>query len=347
VLKGRAGHDDRVVPEPESGRLPIAAAAVTMVLWASAFIAIRAVGAHYHPGAMALGRLAVGSAALSVMLLRWRVRLPRGRPLLLVLGYGALWFGCYAVLINAAERDLDAGTTALVINVAPILIAVLAGSVLREGYPSGLLYGLGVAMAGVVLIAVTTSTGQYSVSGVLFALGAAAMYAVGVLLQKQALASVDPLTCTWLGCLAGAAVCLPFAPVLLHDLVVAPLAATAGIIYLGVFPTAIAFAIWAYALKRSSAGRLSASSYLVPALAVALSWLLLAEVPPPMAIAGGALCLVGVAITRLPARRPVAATECPERPGTLRPRTAPAVRGGGRVDGRREAARSDRGPHSP
>lgn len=289
--------------------LPLAAAGITMVLWASAFVAIRAVGAHYHPGAMALGRLVVGSVALSAALLRRRVRLPRGRPLLLVLAYGALWFGCYAILINAAERDLDAGTTALIINIGPILIAVLAGSYLREGFPRGLVTGLAIAMVGVIIIAVTTSTGRYSVTGVLLALGAAGLYAVGVLLQKQALTDVAPLTCTWLGCLAGAVVCLPFTPTLIHDVPAAPAAATAGIVYMGVFPTAIAFATWAYALKHTSAGRLSASSYLVPGLAVVLSWLLLAEVPTPLALAGGVLCLVGVAITRLPARRTVVSSE--------------------------------------
>jgi drug/metabolite transporter (DMT)-like permease len=283
--------------------LPLATAGITMILWASAFIAIRAVGAHYHPGAMALGRLVVGSVALSVVPFLRRVRIPRGRPLLLVLTYGALWFGCYAILINAAEQDIDAGTAALIINIAPILVALLAGIYLGEGFPRGLVTGLTVAMVGVVVIAVTTSTGRYSTIGVLLALGAAALYAVGVLLQKQALTDVDPLTSTWLGCLAGTMVCLPFTPMLIHDVAVAPVAATAGIAYMGVFPTAIAFAAWAYALKHTSAGRLSASSYLVPGLAVLLSWLLLAEVPTPLALVGGALCLIGVAITRLPARR--------------------------------------------
>jgi drug/metabolite transporter (DMT)-like permease len=297
------------VSNTRESRLSLAAAAVTMILWASAFIVIRSVGVHYHPGAMALGRLVVGSLALSVVLLRRRMRVPRGRPLRFVLAYGALWFGCYAILINSAERDLDAGTTALIINIAPIFIAVLAGFYLREGFPRGLVGGLTIAMAGVAVIAVATSTRRLDMIGVVLALGAAGMYAAGVLLQKRALTDVDPMTCTWLGCLAGAAVCLPFAPTLVHDIASAPLTATAGIVYMGVFPTAIAFASWAYALKHTNAGRLSASSYLVPGLAVLMSWLLLAEVPTPLAVAGGGLCLIGVTITRLPVRRPLASTE--------------------------------------
>jgi drug/metabolite transporter (DMT)-like permease len=283
---------------------PVLAAGVTMVLWASAFIAIRSAGVSFTPGALACGRLLVGAVALSVAAAFRRVELPRGRPLVLVLAYGVAWFGVYAVLINAAERRLDAGTTALLINVGPILIAVLAGLFLGEGFPRRLMTGLAIAFAGVATIAAATSTGTHDLTGALLALGAAGLYAIGVLLQKQALRQVAPFTATWLGCLAGAAICLPFGPQLIGEVAAAPAGATASIVYLGLFPTAIAFATWSYALAHTSAGQLSSSSYLVPALAVLMSWLVLAETPTPLALAGGALCLFGVAVSRLPARRP-------------------------------------------
>lgn len=295
----------RTVPSPSTRRdqlLPAAAALVTMVLWASAFIGIRAVGEHYDPGPQAFGRLCVGAVVLGIVATRVRVSVPRGRALALVLAYGALWFGVYTMLVNAAEQHLDAGTTALLINVGPIVIAVLAGLFLGEGFPRTLVIGLAVAFAGVTVIAFATSTGRHDATGVLLALSAAGLYAVGVLLQKQALSRTDPFSATFLGCAVGAIVCLPFAPGLVHEAAAAPVSATLGIAYLGIFPTAIAFSTWAYALARTSAGRLSASSYLVPALAVLMSWLVLSEVPTPLALGGGALCLVGVAITRLPAR---------------------------------------------
>lgn len=282
---------------------PLLAAGVTMLLWASAFIAIRAVGAHYSPGSMALGRLAVGSVVLSLVVAVRRPRLPRGRTLWLVLAYGVLWFGLYTVSLNAAERHLDAGTAALLVNVGPILIAVLAGVFLHEGFPRALVAGIVVAFGGVLTIGMATSTGQRDATGVLLALAAAGLYAVSVLLQKRALAGTGPLAATWLGCLAGAVACLPSVTSLVDELAQAPTSATLGIVYMGVFPTAVAFLTWSYALAHTTAGKLAASSYVVPALAVLLSWLLLNETPAPLALAGGALCLVGVAITRLPTRR--------------------------------------------
>jgi drug/metabolite transporter (DMT)-like permease len=291
---------------PTAPALPLLAAGVTMLLWASAFIAIRAVGEHYSAGAMALGRLVVGAVALTAVVAVRGVRLPRGRTLWLVIAYGVLWFGLYTVSLNAAERHVDAGTAALLVGVGPILIAVLAGIYLREGFPRGLVTGLVIAFGGVLTITFATSTGQRDATGVLLALAAAALYAVGVLLQKQALAGTAPLPATWLGCLAGAVACAPFAPVLLREIGSAPASATMGIVYMGVFPTAIAFLTWSYALAHTSAGRLATSSYVVPALAVMLSWLLLDETPVPLAFVGGALCLVGVAVSRIPSRPRVA-----------------------------------------
>jgi drug/metabolite transporter (DMT)-like permease len=163
--------------------------------------------------------------------------------------------------------------------------------------------GLLIAFAGVVIIASASRTGVVDPRGVVLALAAAGLYAVGVMLQKQALATVDPITVTWLGALAGALATLPFLPRLVDQLSTQPLAVTAGVVYLGVFPTAIAFLFWTYALARTSAGRMAASSYLVPGIAVLLSWVFLEETPALIALVGGAVSLAGVAITRVP-RRP-------------------------------------------
>jgi drug/metabolite transporter (DMT)-like permease len=284
--------------------LPLVAAAVTMVLWASAFVVIRALSGAVAPGPLALGRLLVGSLVLTAVALlrpgRKRIAVPRGRPLLLIIAYGVLWFGVYTVAVNAAGRYLDAGTSAMLVNLAPVVVAVLAGIFLGEGFPRQLMLGLLIAFAGVVIIASASRTGQVDPLGVALALAAAGLYAVGVLLQKQALATVDPVTVTWLGALAGTLATLPFVGSLVTQLRAEPWSVTAGVVYLGVFPTAVAFLLWGYALARTSAGRMAASSYVVPGIAVLLSWALLSEVPATVALVGGAVSLAGVALTRLP-----------------------------------------------
>jgi drug/metabolite transporter (DMT)-like permease len=110
-----------------------------------------------------------------------------------------------------------------------------------------------------------------------------------------------------MACALGAVCCLPWAGVLAHDLAEAPTGSVLGMVYLGAVPTALAFSTWAYALRRMDAGRLGVTTYLVPPLVILLGWLLLDEVPPLLALVGGAICLAGVALSRRrdPVRLPV------------------------------------------
>ncbi|MGY1733491.1 DMT family transporter [Geodermatophilus sp. SYSU D01045] len=284
-------------PRPVS--LPVlAAVSVTVLAWASAFIGIRAVGADLSPGALALGRLLVGTAVLALLSLGrgWVAPTRREWGLLAVCGVG--WFAVYNVALNAAERHLDAGTTAMLVNIGPILIAVLAGVWLHEGFPRRLVAGLAVAFAGVLLIGVAGRGSGGDLLGVLLCLVAAVTYAVGVVAQKPVLRRLPPLQVTATACAIGAVCCLPWTGALVSDLAAAPASSVLGMVYLGAVPTALAFSTWAYALARTEAGRLGVTTYLVPPLVVVLGWALLDEVPPALAVAGGAVCLAGVALSR-------------------------------------------------
>jgi len=281
--------------------LALVAAFVTVGLWASAFVGIRDAGHHISPGALSLGRLVVATIALGAFALARREQLPPRSDWLRIAIVGLLWLGAYNVLLNAAEQRVDAGTAAMLVNVAPVFIAVLAGVVLHEGFPRSLFTGCAVAFGGVLLIGLATSEhGLDSVTGGLLCIAAAAAYAIAVVIQKPLLERSSGLVITALAAGVATVACLPFGPALAHDAANAPASATAWMVYLGVFPTAIGFTTWAYALKRSSAGRMGAFTYLVPPVAVLLAWILLSETPPALALGGGVLCLFGVALTRRP-----------------------------------------------
>jgi len=278
----------------------VAAVLVTMVAWASAFVAIRGVRYSFSPGALALGRLAVGSLALTAAVLARRAWVrPSGREWALVCVCGVAWFAVYNVALNAAEQRLDAGTAAMLISVGPILIALLAGALLGEGFPRWLLVGTGVAFTGAVLIAAaSTRSSSADLVGVLLCLLAAATWAIGIMAQKPALRRLPALQVTQLACTVGALACLPFAGQLVHDTHRASGAGIAGVIYLGLVPTAVAFGTWAYALSRMDAGRLGVTTYLVSPLTIVVAWPVLGEAPAALALVGGLLALAGVALTR-------------------------------------------------
>ena len=121
--------------------------------------------------------------------------------------------------------------------------------------------------------------GRGDAAGVALGLGAAVAYAAGVMLQKPVMGRATPLAASAIGTAAGAVVCLPFAPGLASQLPHASSGTLAWLVYLGIFPTAVAFTTWAYALTRTTAGRASATTYLVPPVTILISWWALGETP--------------------------------------------------------------------
>jgi drug/metabolite transporter (DMT)-like permease len=284
---------------PPRQALVLGAALTTVALWASAFVGIRAAGHDLSAGALTLGRLLVGSLALGALVAVRRESLPPRQDLPRLLATGVLWFGVYNLALNEAERHVDAGTAAMLVNVGPVIIAVLAGIVLHEGFPRSLLAGCMVAFAGAILIGAATSDDGLTPSwGAVLCLVAAVAYAIAVVAQKPLLQRSSPLTITFLACLIGTACCLPFAPRLVSEAADAPAGSLAWTAYLGLFPTAVAFTTWAYALAHTTAGRMGATTYLVPPLATLMGWAYFGETPPGLALAGGALCLAGAALAR-------------------------------------------------
>ena len=283
--------------------LPVAAGAVTLVMWASAFVVIRHVAHDVSPGALGAGRLLIAALVVLPLVLRrgWVPPTRREWGLLALGGVG--WFGVYNLTLNAGERHVDAGTAAMIIQIGPVIVALMAVPLFGERLHAWLLAGMVVGFAGVGVIARGSSTdADASLLGVLLVLVAAAMYAVGVLTQKVLLRRLPSVQVVLVSFLMGAVTCLPFATDL-PGIVLDGGAELWWIVYLGVLPTAVAFTTWAYALTHTDAGALSLTTFLVPGIATLIAWLTIDEVPPSLTFVGGALAIVGVLMTR---RRPKA-----------------------------------------
>ena len=186
--------------------LPLAAVGTTLLLWASAFVAIRHLGQDFSAGPLSLGRLLVGAAVLGVVALSRGVPRPTRREWVSLVAIGVLWFGVYNVALNEGEQRVDAGTAAMLIQLSPVLIAVLAAVFLDERFTAYLGLGLALAFGGVALISVSTSeSAGHDVLGVFLCLLAAVVYSISLILQKPLVARLQAVHVTWLACTVGAA----------------------------------------------------------------------------------------------------------------------------------------------
>jgi drug/metabolite transporter (DMT)-like permease len=284
--------------------LPVAAVCVTLFFWASAFVAIRHLGHDFSAGPLTLGRVTVGALVLgAVALSRGRPR-PTARQWGSIVAIGVLWFGIYNIALNEGEQRVDAGTAAMLLQVSPVLIAVLAAVFLSERFTTYLAAGLALAFSGVAVIGLSTSPGgDHDVVGVLLCLVSAVVYSISLVLQKPLVAKLSALHVTWLACTVGAIASLPYAGTLVDEVSAAPTSSILWVVYLGVFPTAIAFTTYAFALNHMTASSLGVTTYLVPPLTIVMGLIFLDEVPPTMAYVGGVLALAGVALARRRPRR--------------------------------------------
>src|ERR1700716_2531755 len=89
--------------------LALAAALVTVTLWASAFVGIRAASQQLSPEALALGRLTIASIALGLIVLARREPLPSLKDLPAIAFVGVFWFALYNIALMEGERRGGAG----------------------------------------------------------------------------------------------------------------------------------------------------------------------------------------------------------------------------------------------
>jgi drug/metabolite transporter (DMT)-like permease len=280
-----------------------AALAVTVVFWASAFAGIRAGLEAYGPGQVALFRFLVASVALAGFAAVVRMRMPEGRDLPAVLLAGFLAFTFHHAALNYGEVTVSAGAASVLINTVPIFTALLAVNFLGERLRPVGWVGMGVSFAGAALISLGEGEGLRLDSRALPIVLAAVSSSIYFVFQKPYLSRYGALAFTTYAVWAGSLLALPFLPGLVSQVPSAPLGTTLAMVYLGLFPTAIAYVTYAYAFSRMAASRAVSFLYLIPVLAYLIAWLWLGEVPTLLSVVGSVVTLAGVVIVNARGRR--------------------------------------------
>ncbi|TVR53087.1 MAG: DMT family transporter [Puniceicoccaceae bacterium] len=284
-------------PRPTAAPVPAgagAALALSMLLWGSAFPAIRAGLEGFSPYHLALFRFLIASAITGVLCLHFRPKLPPARhwPFLILSSLSGIVL--YTVFLNLGQLTVTAGSASFIISLVPVITAVLAPLLLKEAPPRGLWIGLGLSLTGIALISFGEGDRFVLSTGVFWVLAAAACGSATILLQKPVMRHCDSFSIgAWIIWI-GTAALLVFLPGLPAAIEAAPPRALGATVYLGIFPGAVAYLCWAKALAAIPAGQASRMLFVIPVIAVAVAWLWLGEIPPPPALAGGFLVIAGL-----------------------------------------------------
>jgi drug/metabolite transporter (DMT)-like permease len=274
----------------------VIAIVVSLILWSSAFAAIRVGLKSFGPGELALFRFSIASVALFVYSLITRQPLPRIRDLPMMLLLGFLGFFIYHVGLNAGEVVVPAGSASFIISSVPVFSTLIAFVFLKERLTFLGWMGVLISFCGVALTSLGSGAGFKLEPAALFIVCAAIGESIYFVLQKPFYSRFSGLQLTTYTIWAGTFCMLVFLPGLARQVHTASLNATLAAVYLGIFPAATVYVLWAYALSKVNVSRVTSSLNLQPVLSLAIALLLLGEMPTMVALAGGAITIAGVIV---------------------------------------------------
>lgn len=277
--------------------LPAYAAAI--ILWASAFPAIRVGLESFDPFHLSMLRLLVGSTALVIAAAATKMKLPERKDLPAILILGFLGFSVYHTFLSIGEKTVSAGAASFLVSTTPLLSALLARLFLKETFGTYGWAGSVTALFGVFLISFDAGGGFSLELGVLMIVTAALGESVYFVLQSNYLTKYGFIPFTTYTIWAGTLFMLISTPGAAEAVQQASMESLLTVLYLGLFPTVIPYFAIAYATSKQGASEATSSLYLTPVLAIIISWVWIGETPTLLSIAGGVIVLAGVSVSTL------------------------------------------------
>ncbi len=271
---------------------------LSLVFWGSAFPGIRAALQGYTPVKMAVFRFLIASATLAIIAIFKGVRVPARRFLWLIAMAAFFSIPGYHVCLNFGESHVTASSASLILSTMPILTIFWSRLFLGESFHPVAWIGVLLSFVGAAVIALGEGGGFHFNPYVGFVFLSSVCGSVYSTMQKKLLESVPlfDFNCfvIWLGTLF----LLPFSSGLLNQISAASPAATGAVIYLGIFPAALTFLLWASVVKSMPVSRAVTFLYLIPVVATGIGWFWINELPSLLSLVGGALILLGLAISQ-------------------------------------------------
>lgn len=282
----------------------------SILLWASAFVGIKIALVGYSPGPLALLRFLVASLCMVILYRNQQNQLAmpwKDRVQLMIVGMAGI--GIYNICLNYGELTVSAGIASFIIGLMPIFTVLLSLVFLRERMNAGTWMGIILSMLGLSLLSLGEGSQDGMTQGILFILISSLVGSIQTIMKKRFLKKYSSVRVISWVIWGGTLLLLIYVPALVNELPQASYYSTAVVIYMGIFPAAVAYLAWTYVLKKMPAAKASTSLYILPFASTMLGYFFLAEQPSVISLTGGGIALFGALIAHRFQNKVLADTE--------------------------------------
>lgn len=280
---------------------------ILSAIWGSAFIAIKLSLEYFAPVSVASYRLIIASIFLLIFYIigQYKTLLSK-KDLLMLIFVGVVGNFLPFYLISWSEQFIQSSTAGILMGIGPILTLVLSHFLTKDDKINSVkLISIIVGFIGVLFIFEIDSLFSFQSSNSLQLISkfliiiAALGYMISNIVAYNTLKHIDSFSITFFATLFGALISIPF---LIFSEFNQPsyfsIKSILPILYLGIFPTALAFQLRYHITKTSGPVFLSYVAYLIPIFALIWGFILLSEKIYFSSIVGITLILIGVFIGR-------------------------------------------------
>ncbi len=269
----------------------------TVFFWGSAFPATRYIGDAYSTTSIMLLRFVVASITLILFSIGKNPKLPNKEDLPLIFVSGFVGIFLYMYFFNKACVHVLSGVSSFIIASAPIFTLILSVLFLKEKPTKNGLIGLFVSFFGLIIISVSELIASDFSIYVLLLIACAILTSLYSILQRKVLLKYSALEAVTYTVVSATICMLVFTPKFITEFKTSTLDVNLVIVYLGIFPAALAYYLWNNALALAErTSQVTVFLYFVPFVSIIMAYLLLGETITPTAFFGGILVILGMYI---------------------------------------------------
>jgi len=277
-----------------------AAAMLATFLWASAFPATRYALQYYSPVSLMVMRFVAASITLGIVGIIKGIRLPKLKDLPMFAASGLTGVFLYSYLFNTGSVSVPAGVSSFIIASSPVFTLLLTRVFLKEIVKPLCWIGVLISFCGLAVVTLTQTTEFSFDLGVFLVILAALSSGTYSTIMRVLTRSYTALEATTYTIITGSLGTLLFLPTAIREIPDSNLTVNIVIVLMGVFPAALAYLAWSYALsKAKKTAHVTVFSYLIPLISALVAYVWLRETVSIYTFIGGFVIIGGMLLTNI------------------------------------------------